>query len=351
LAGGVAAQREPQALEHVVNGSTFTTMPWENGFGSLLAVPMVAGGQLVGALHVGVFAARSFSDHERYLLQLAADRIAMNEQSDISHTERTAAVSLTRSLQPPRLPAPTGLTFAARYAPGHGNVGGDWYDVFTLPTGRIGIAIGDVAGSGFSAAAVMGRLRSALRAYALETEDPGRVLDKLDHKATYFETHTMTTVAYGIFDPATNQMHLSLAGHLAPVRALPSEPAALAGIAVDPPLGFGLTRHPRRTSVLDVPAGAAVCFYTDGLIERRESTLDAGEKRLCNAVRAAPAETICTSVMSTLVGPYSAEDDVAVLVLSLQEHRGEHVNDPAESAVAAGGSARSHGAVGEPPAR
>src|SRR5699024_3433754 len=246
LAGGVAAQREPQALEHVVNGSTFNTMPWENGFGSLLAVPMVAGGQLVGALHVGVFAPRSFSDHERYLLQLAADRIAMNEQSDISHTERTAAVSLTRSLQPPRLPAPTGLTFAARYAPGHGNVGGDWYDVFTLPTGRIGIAIGDVAGSGFSAAAVMGRLRSALRAYALETEDPGRVLDKLDHKATYFETHTMTTVAYGIFDPATNQMHLSLAGHLAPVRALPSEPAALAGIAVDPPLGFGLTRHPRR---------------------------------------------------------------------------------------------------------
>src|SRR5699024_11898990 len=114
-------------------------------------------------------------------------------------------------LQPAQLPAPTGLTLAARYAPGHGNVGGDWYDVFTLPTGRIGIAIGDVAGSGFSAAAVMGRLRSALRAYALETEDPGRVLDKLDHKATYFEAHAMTTVASGSFDPATNPMHLALA--------------------------------------------------------------------------------------------------------------------------------------------
>src|SRR5699024_4887347 len=144
LAGTVAAQREPRALEQLGSGSVFDTMPWENGFGSLIAVPMVAGGHLVGVLHVGVFIARRFNDHERYLLQLAADRIAMNEQSDISRTERTAAVSLTRSLQPAQLPAPEGLTFAARYVPGHGNVGGDWYDVFTLPTGRIGIAIGDV---------------------------------------------------------------------------------------------------------------------------------------------------------------------------------------------------------------
>src|SRR5699024_8981961 len=144
LAGTATARREPQMLEHLDSGSTFDIMPWEHGLGSLLAVPMMAGGQVVGALHVGVFTARGFSDHERNLLQLAADRIAMNEQSDISRTEHTAAVSLTRSLQPAQLPAPKGLTFAARYVPGHGNVGGDWYDVFTLPSGRIGIAIGDV---------------------------------------------------------------------------------------------------------------------------------------------------------------------------------------------------------------
>lgn len=322
FAGTVAARAEPHVLEHVDRDTVFNPLLWEKRFGSLLGVPMLAGGDLVGVLHVGTFTTRHFTDHDIHLLQLVADRIALNTKVNTSQTEHAAAVALERSLQPAQLPTVAGTTLAARYVPGVGGVGGDWYDVFTLPTGRLGIVIGDVAGHGLSAAVVMGRLRSALRAYALETEDPGQALDKLDRKATYFETHMMTTVAYAIFDPFTNQLQLSLAGHLAPIRALPDEPAALADIAVDPPIGFGLARGPRRTSVLEVPPGAAVCFYTDGLVERRDSTLDAGLERLCGAVTAAPAESVCANVMSKLVGTGSAEDDIAVFVLSRQPQKG-----------------------------
>lgn len=332
FAGTVADQREPQVLD---NGDGIPAGPlagWEQGFGALLGVPILVGGQLLGVLQAGVASPRCFTEHERYLLQLAADRIAVHTQAETSRAEHTAAVTLARSLQPAQLPAPPGVAFAARYVPGHGTVGGDWYDVFPLPSGRIGIVIGDVAGSGLSAAAVMGRLRSALRAYALETEEPGEVLDKLDRKATHFETHTMTTVAYAVFDPARNELRISLAGHLAPVRALPGQPAALAELAVDPPLGFGLARHQRQTSVLSVPAGAAVCFYTDGLIERRDSTLDAGEDRLRGAVTAAPAESVCATAMSRLVGAGSAEDDVALLVL----HRHPQTSGDTSDAAATG---------------
>ncbi|MHA6801384.1 PP2C family protein-serine/threonine phosphatase [Bounagaea algeriensis] len=322
FAGAIAARREPRVLEHVASDAVFNPSFWEKGLGSLLGVPMLASGELVGVLYAGTFTTRRFTDHDVHLLQLVADRIALSTQVNTSRTEHAAAVALERSLRPAQLPAVAGTTLAARYVPGEGGVGGDWYDVFTLPTGRIGLVIGDVAGQGFSAAVVMGRLRSALRAYALEAEDPGQALDKLDRKATYFETHTMTTVAYAIFDPSTNQLQLSLAGHLAPVRALPAEPAALADTAVDPPLGFGFARQPRRTSVLEVPPGAAICFYTDGLVERRDSTLDAGEERLRGAVTTAPAESVCATVMSELVGTGSVEDDVAVLVLSRQTSRG-----------------------------
>lgn len=322
FAGAVAARGEPRVLEHVDSDTVSRPSLWERGLGSLLGVPMLTGGDLVGVLHVGTFAPRRYTDHDLHLVQLVADRIALNTQVNTSRTEHAAAMALERSLQPAQLPTVVGTTLAARYVPGQGGVGGDWYDVFTLPSGNIGFVIGDVTGHGFSAAVIMGRLRSALRAYALETEDPGQVLDKLDRKATHFETRTMTTVAYAIFDPSTNRLRLSLAGHLAPVRVLPAEPAALADLAVDPPVGFGLARHPRRTNVLEVPPGAAVCFYTDGLVERRDSTLDAGWERLCRAVTAAPAESVCAAVLSEFVGAGSVEDDIAVLVLSRQGQQG-----------------------------
>ena len=115
----------------------------------------------------------------------------------------------------------TGAELAARYIPGHGGVGGDWYDVFTLPSGEPCVVMGDVAGSGLKAAVIMGRMRSALRAYALETSDPGEVLDRLDRKMQHFEPQAMATVLYAVIDPSLEQMRVSLAGHLPPVIAEP----------------------------------------------------------------------------------------------------------------------------------
>ncbi|MBA8822807.1 serine phosphatase RsbU (regulator of sigma subunit) [Saccharopolyspora lacisalsi] len=319
FAGTVAQRKQPLVLDQVDSTTVVNPLFWEKGVSSLLGIPMLTSGELVGVLHVGAFTARRFTDHDMHLLQLVADRIALATKANTSRAERAAAAALHRSLLPDQLPEVAGTTLAARYVPGDGTgVGGDWYDVFTLPTGRIGIVVGDVVGQGLSAAVVMGRLRSALRAYSLETEDPGQALGKLDRKATHFETRAMATVAYAIFDPSTNQLRLSLAGHPAPVRALPAESAALADIAVDPPVGFGIAHRSRRTSFLEVPPGAAVCFYTDGLVERRGSSIDDGLELLSKEVTAAPAESVCASVMGRLVGSAAVDDDIALLVLSRQ---------------------------------
>src|ERR1700724_3091208 len=120
---------------------------------------------------------------------------------------------------------------AGRYVPGSGVVGGDWYDVFTLPTGELCVVMGDVAGSGLNAAVIMGRMRSALRAYALESADPAEVLSRLDRKMQHFEPDALATVLYAIFDPAFDQVRMAMAGHFPPVIARPGQPAELAQVA------------------------------------------------------------------------------------------------------------------------
>src|SRR5579875_612659 len=149
------------------------------GIRSLLGVPLLAGGDLLGVLQVGSLEHRVFTPEETALLQLAADRAAVAVQSMTSHEDRMAAAALQRGLLPSALPAVPGIQMAARYLAGEGVIGGDWYDVFVLPSGELSLVIGDVAGCGLAAAVVMGRMRSALRAYALEAADPGNVLRKL----------------------------------------------------------------------------------------------------------------------------------------------------------------------------
>ena len=147
---------------------------------AVVGVPMIAGGRVIGVLHVGSLTPRRFTSEDVELLQLAADRAAAAVQSITAQADRAAVVALQRSLVPSALPAVPGAELAARYVPGRGAVGGDWYDVFTLPGGQVCVTVGDVAGSGLAAAVIMGRIRSALRAYALETTDPAEVLRRLD---------------------------------------------------------------------------------------------------------------------------------------------------------------------------
>ncbi len=314
FAGRVAASGGPVILDHVDHTTVLNPILMEKGIRSLLGVPLMANGKVIGVLHVGSLTPRRFTGDDASLLQLAADRAALAVQSLRSADDRIAAAALQRSLLPSALPTAPGLQIAARYVPGSGAVGGDWYDVFGLPSGELGVVIGDVAGSGLQAAVVMGRMRSALRAYALETTDPADVLDRLDRKMHHFEPGALATVLYAVVDPVLDRVRIASAGHLPPVVAGPGEAGSLVDMAGGLMIGVD-PRARRQVTTVKIAHGAVLCLYTDGLVERRERPLDEGLARLCGVVVAKPPEEVCASVMGALVGGVPARDDVALLTL------------------------------------
>jgi anti-sigma regulatory factor (Ser/Thr protein kinase) len=174
--------------------------------------------------------------------------------------------------------------------------------------------MGDVVGRGLAAAHVMAQLRSALRAHALFGSDPAEVLARLDQQVQHFDRQKMiATVQLAMFKPVAERLYISSAGHPPPVLALPGQPAALVEISSDAPVG--VRSRPRHVTTLTVPPGAVLCFYTDGLVERRHSSLDIGLQRLCEAVVPGPVESVCANVMGQLIGDTPADDDVALLAM------------------------------------
>jgi serine phosphatase RsbU (regulator of sigma subunit) len=326
FAGRIAASREPVILTTVDHTTVRNPLLVDRGIRSLLGVPLFAGGRVIGVLHVGSLTGRTFGQQDAELLQLAADRAALALHSMMAQDDALAAVTLQRSLVPTALPAVPGLDLAARYVTGTGAVGGDWYDVFVLPDGRLGVVVGDVAGSGLAAAVIMGRMRSALRAYALEAADPATALRMLDRKIQYFEPDAMATVLYGLYTPGTGEFAVSSAGHPPPVLAAPGGRAALLPVQPDPPIGTAVD-PPRRSATVFIPPGALMCCFTDGLVERRGEVIDRGTDRLVALLRdqvagerdgtkGPPAEDACVAVMRALVGYAPAQDDIAVLMLA-----------------------------------
>ena len=314
FAGRIAAGHQPVVLDRVDHTTVLNPILWAKGIRSMVGVPMVAGGRVIGVLHVGSLTSRRFTGDDVALLQLAADRAAAAVQSMTAQADRAAVTALQRSLVPSALPAVAGADLAARYVPGSGVVGGDWYDVFTLPSGQLCVTVGDVSGSGLSAAVIMGRMRSSLRSYALETTDPAEVLGRLDRKMQYFEPDAMATVLYAVFEPGLARMHVALAGHFPPVIAYPGEPAVLAEVQLGALIGAApLVRRPVTT--VPVPPGTLLCFYTDGLIERPGEVIDEGLDRLCQALTGRPPEEACVAVMGALVGSEPARDDIALLMI------------------------------------
>jgi phosphoserine phosphatase RsbU/P len=314
FAGRIAAQHKPVILDHVDHTTVLNPILWAKGIHALMGVPLITGGRVIGVLHVGSLTPRQFTADDVELLQLAADRAATAVQSLITREDQMAAAALQRSLLPSALPVVGGGQLAGRYVPGEGAVGGDWYDVFTLPAGRLGVVIGDVTGHGLPAAVIMGRMRSALRAYALESADPAEVLSRLDRKMQHFEPGALATVAYAVFDPGMVRVRICLAGHYPPVVAVPGQPAELAGVA--PGLLIGAAPGvQRRATTLEITPGTLVCLYTDGLIERRNQTIDDGLDRLCQAVTAQSPDAACAAVMAALVGSGPVRDDIALLMI------------------------------------
>jgi hypothetical protein len=314
FAGRIAASRRPVRLERVDHTTVANPILWQKGIRVMLGVPLLSGNDVLGVLHVGRLADQPFSEDDATLLQVVADRVAAATQARQLAVERAAATLLERSLLPGVLPSFPGLDVATRYVPSEHLVGGDWYDAFTVPSGEVWIVVGDVAGHGLQAAVVMGRIRSALRAYTLLGLPPQEVLELVDRKVDHFEMGTIATVACVVSAPPHDTLRIASAGHLPPVVARPGQPNALAPWAVDPPLGAGCDRR-RTSTTLDFPPGAVLTLYTDGLVERRGEPIDAGLERLCRAVAIDSAHSVAQDVMRDLVGPTVPRDDIALVVV------------------------------------
>jgi serine phosphatase RsbU (regulator of sigma subunit) len=319
FAGRVAAEKRPVILPQVDHTTVLNPILWEHGIRSLLGVPLLASGRVIGVLHVGTLGSRRFTDDDVRFMEIVADRVASAIQARQAEAQRTAAGLLQRSLLPVRLPAVPGVEMAARYVPAErGGVGGDWYDAFVLPSGGLCVVVGDVVGSGFAAAEEMGRLRSTLRAHAFFSSDPAEALTKLNQQMQHFDRpRMMATAQLAMLEPSFERLHISSAGHLPPLLALADGHVGLVDVLNDPPVGVSNGR-PRRSTTITVPEGALLCFYTDGLVERRAVSLDVGLKRLCGAVVTGPVESICTRVMGQLIGDNPPADDIAVLMLRRQ---------------------------------
>ncbi|MEV4812815.1 PP2C family protein-serine/threonine phosphatase [Micromonospora avicenniae] len=315
FAGSVAARGEPVMIEHVDRTNVVNPILLTRGVASVLGVPMLNGSQVIGVLHVGTLTPRRFTTDDVDLLRLVADRASLATQARLSRLDRAAAVALQRSLLPARPRTVPGLDVAARYVPGTAvGVGGDWYDLFPLPSGHVGVAIGDVAGNGLRAAVVMGRIRSALRAYALESDEPADVLTRLDRKVQLFEPGAMATAIYAVLDPTLRSLTVSSAGHLPPLVAEPGEGTRLIPAEPDLPLGAypGAPRHSIHT---ELAPGGCLFLYTDGLIERRTRPLDVGIDLLLRSLTCQPPDAMCSTAMATLLGEEEATDDVAVMAV------------------------------------
>jgi putative methionine-R-sulfoxide reductase with GAF domain len=317
FAGRIAAEGRAVILEKVDHTNVRNPILLDIGIRSLLGVPLIVDGETIGVLHVGTLGTRSFSDRDAELLQLVADRAALAINAGLLKQERTVASALQRSLLP-RLPEISGLEIAARYVPGHDRlVGGDWYDVFELPTGRVGAAIGDVVGHGLHSATVMGRIRNALRAYALDSDDPAAVLTRLDDMVCHFEPDEMATVLYAVFDPERRHMMCSVAGHPLPLMMLPTGEAQMIEACIDPPIGSDAAT-PRRATEFAMPEGATIYFFTDGLVERRGEHIDIGLERLRRTAIPGSPRRGSTRLVSQLLSDPQPDDDAAVLALHVR---------------------------------
>jgi phosphoserine phosphatase RsbU/P len=315
FAGRIAAERIPVVLDQIDETTVWNPILWQKGIRAMLGVPLISGDALVGVLHVGTLGDRVFTGDDVGLLQVAADRVAAAVRVRLLEAERDAAEALQRSLLPSTPPQLTGLEFDVRYVPAErGGIGGDWYDVFVVDNGDVWLVTGDVAGHGMRAAAVMGRLRSALRAYALIATTPDEVLSLTNRKVQHFEVGQMATVAVAVLSPPYDRATIALAGHPPPILAEPGRPAVVLPLKPGPPLGANTAVRPPATTV-EIPPGSVLLFFTDGLVERRGEPLDDGLERVRAATTAAPPSVVCRDVMAAAVGNWQPEDDVAVLAV------------------------------------
>ena len=287
-------------------------------------VPLVIERTTVGFMRLAQPSGRSFSPTERSLLQDAADRAALViRRAQLHEEEHRIAVELQRGLVPKRLPDVGGIDIAASYdVAGIGaQVGGDWYDAFSMPHGRLGVVVGDVTGRGIRAASAMGQLRTLTRAFALAEggrRDPGEALTLLNRHQLQGDDEHLFTIVYAIIDPARGTIAWANGGHPPPLRRRAD------GTCVYLEGGNGLMgveEHIYETHDDRTGPNETIVLYTDGLIERRGESLDVGLERLAAAASSGPADEaqrMCDHILErVLEEPDQRYDDVTAVVARL----------------------------------
>ncbi|MHC3473464.1 SpoIIE family protein phosphatase [Streptomyces sp. 7R007] len=322
---------------------------------STLAVPMVAHDTVVGlAQFARTKGSEPFGDRDRDLaVELAARAAVCIDNARLYRREHERALILQRSLLPPGDPVASGLDIACRYLPGNSSsdrpseVGGDWFDVIELPGHRTALVVGDVMGRGLRAAVAMGELRSAVRTLALLDLEPAEVLSALDEiarglgapggvqqatraarrprEADLSEVYLATCV-YAVYDSVTRRCTFANAGHLPPVLVEPGEDALMLDVPPGMPLGVG--GEPFEEVEVELPEGALLALYTDGLVESRDHPLDEGLQAFVGALTdpSSPLEDVCDHVLNTL-DTHHGEDDIALLMARVQGLPADSVGD------------------------
>ena len=312
---------DPGALRQLLEDAPIEIVAGEDER-SWVGLPLLAAGAPLGALRFSFGRPRKITEEERVFLEALAGQCSLAvERAAMYEREHTTAETLQRSLLPDQLPLVPGLVMEARYLPVARNmeIGGDWYDAFRLPDGRLAIAVGDVMGKGLTAAAGMGRVRNALRALALTDPRPAAVLTGLDRlfSATELEEQ-VTTVAYLVIDPETGDGLMGNAGHLPVLRlGLDAEPF-LDETEAGTPLGWP---SPRQQHPFRLPPGSTAVLYSDGLVENRIRGLDTGLRDLVAVAARARSnvvghpERLLSYLVDAMLAGHEQDDDVTVLVL------------------------------------
>ncbi|MFJ3360077.1 SpoIIE family protein phosphatase [Streptomyces anthocyanicus] len=286
------------------------------GVHSYLAVPLIARGEVLGALDLKRISNPLPFDEDDLLLarELAARAALQIDNARWYQNARDTALTLQRSLLPSHPPVTGGLEVASRYQPAGGTseVGGDWFDVIELAGGRTALVVGDVMGSGIAAAASMGRLRTATNTLAALELDPAQLLGHLERTTAGLD-QAIATCLYAVHDPHRRRCLIANAGHLPPVRLRAGRPPELLDLPTGVPLGVGGVAF--STTEVGLEPGDRLVFYTDGLVETRRHPLDERLAALLALLEGPdrPLEEVCDLLLRTLHEPENS-DDVALLI-------------------------------------